>query len=54
MDEVETYLAKKRMTKWPSEWKAFVASLPEGEARLFIEAAALLNARPHEDGKAAE
>lgn len=55
MDAVETYLATKRIERWPIEMQDFVNNLPADEAEILKELVGLLDAQPtDEQGKAAE
>jgi hypothetical protein len=48
VDDVETRLAAKRMTRWPKEWQDTIAALPPQELEVLAELVALLDARPDE------
>lgn len=48
LDEAERLLAFRRLDQWPREWTRMIARLPADEAMVFVEAVALLDARPHE------
>ena len=53
LDAIETTLAARRISRWPSEWKQFVLGLPAEEQRMIGLCVALMDAKP-DDPRPAE